>query len=119
MWSKTLPGAIALAGMIAAGGACRANSYDGNWMVPIQGVSDRCPSVNVHITVTGQRVAEVAGTAKFTFHLFGRLAPDGTFDLTSPGGQGHSKGKFSGSAVTADFTDNVCPTRTGTGARAQ
>jgi hypothetical protein len=113
---KTLgAGALVLLATVAT--ESRADSYDGKWMVPIPGVSTRCPAVNAHINVAGQKISETAGTAKFTFHLFGTLASDGSFELKSPGGQGHSKGKFSGNSVTADFTDSECPTRTGTGGR--
>lgn len=112
-------GSAALILAVAAGAECRAESYDGKWLLVIPGVSVRCPDVNVHVTVTGQRIAEEAGTARFTYKLFGALAPDGTFDITSPGGQGHSKGKFSGNTLAADFTNSECGTRAGTGSKEQ
>ena len=114
---RTMLGAAALVGVIVAGTAARAQSYDGRWMVPIPGVSPRCPSVNVHIGVKGDRMEEVAGAAGYTFKFFGRIAPDGSFNLTSPGGHAWSKGRFAGNTVTADFTDSQCPTRQGSGSR--
>lgn len=115
---KTL-GAAALILTVAASAGARADPYDGKWVVVVQGFSAQCPAVNVLISVRGGRIAESAGTARFTYKLFGTVAPDGTFNLTSPGGQGHSKGKFSGTTLTADFTNAECATRSGTGGRAQ
>ncbi len=112
-------GTAAVIALIAAGTTARADSYDGKWSVPIQGFSANCPAVVMHVTVTGQRIAAEAGTARFTYKLFGRLQPDGTFSINSPGGQGHSKGKFSGTTLTADFTNSECATRSGTGSKDQ
>ena len=112
-------GAAALVLTLAASAGARADSYDGKWLVPIAGFSVSCPAVNLQISVAGQKMRAEAGTARFTYKLFGTIAPDGTFNISSPGGQGHSKGKFSGNTLTADFTNSQCATRSGTGGRTQ
>ncbi len=94
-----------------------AASYDGKWLVVLPPTSVRCPSVQVHVAVGNGRITEEAGTVKFTYRLAGPVAPDGTFDISSPGGAAHSKGKFSGDTLAADFTNSECGTRSGSGSR--
>lgn len=108
---------LAAAALVLVCTAARANSYDGKWVVVIPGYSDKCPSANMHIAVAGPRFTAEVGTARFTYKFFGAVGPDGSFDMNSPGGTAHTKGKFTGSAVAADFSNSVCGTRSSTGGR--
>lgn len=115
-----MPRMLSAAVFLFAAGLCtesRAAAYDGKWLVVLPPTSVRCPSVQMNIAVANGRITEVVGTVKFTYRLAGPVAPDGTFDISSPGGAGHSKGKFSGETLAADFTNSECGTRSGTGGR--
>ena len=116
MVGKVLAAAAFMA-MMVAGADCQAQSFDGRWVAIIPSTSDKCPSIAIHMTVNGDNIAEAAGNMQYAFHFFGKLQPDGTFDMNSPGGHASTKGSYSNAGLTIQFTDGTCGTRTAHGSR--
>jgi hypothetical protein len=100
--------AIAAAAILLAPRA-QAETFDGTWQAVGEAQSMQCPGVNAHFTVRGDGFGSTVGVAKFTYGFRGKIAPDGSFDVKSPGGTAHISGKFSGNDVTVQFEDNRCP----------
>lgn len=109
--------AVACAGVLAFACAVPAFAAYGAWEFIIPGETARCPALNVHVDATGGELLGTVGTAKLTFHVRVKIAPDGSFDWKSPTGSGaHFYGKVAGDTITATYTNSVCPDpRSGTG----
>lgn len=111
------------AGVLAAAGsivAARAAGTDGTWQIAGQGQSPRCPDYSMQLEAKGGAVTGTVGTVRFTYKMFGKIGPDGSFAGQSPGGTAHMRGKFTGDTVTAEFVNDVCAEpRQGTGHRVQ